>query len=114
MSHDPPHQVLGIDPLASPAEARRRYLELVRQFPPDRAAARFREIHAAYQAFTDPLLQAETLLGGEGEPEAARPWKEIIAEAAETPPRLDVDLLLALGNPWHEPEEPEENAPGER
>jgi curved DNA-binding protein CbpA len=111
MSLEHPHLVLGIDPQASPEEARRRYLALVRQFPPDRAAERFREIHAAYQAFTDPLIRAEALMGDQREAEKVRPWQEVIEQAAETPPRLAVAVLLALGNPW---QESDADKPGER
>lgn len=91
-----PHEALGIEPTASPEEARRRYLQLVRQFPPDREPERFRELHAAYQAFTDPLVQAQSLLKREVTP---RPWSELIADAKRHPPRLPVDTLLGMGNP---------------
>lgn len=94
-----PHEALGIEATASAEEARRRYLELVRQFPPDREPERFREIHAAYQAFTDPLVQARSLLDREITP---RPWDELIEDAKKRPPRLPVDTLLALGNPGNE------------
>lgn len=53
MFHDP-HEALGLAPDASEAEVRRRYLELVRQFPPDQAGERFAAIHAAYEAVRDP------------------------------------------------------------
>ena len=38
-----PFTVLGVDENAGDAEIRRRYLALVRDFPPDRAPDRFRE-----------------------------------------------------------------------
>jgi curved DNA-binding protein CbpA len=49
-----PYDVLGLDPDADEAEIRRRYLELVREFPPDRAPERFAAVHAAYEALRDP------------------------------------------------------------
>lgn len=91
-----PHETLGIDPATSADEARRRYLELVRQFPPDREPERFREIHAAYQAFIDPLLQARSLVERQTTP---RPWSELIEDAKQHAPRLPIDTLLGLGNP---------------
>lgn len=41
-----PYVQLGLSPSADETEIRRRYLELVRQFPPDRAPERFAEIRA--------------------------------------------------------------------
>ncbi len=49
-----PYETLGLTTDAGEAEIRRRYLELVRQFPPDRAPERFTAIHAAYEALRDP------------------------------------------------------------
>ena len=48
-----PFTVLGVDEAADDAEIRRRYLALVRDFPPDRAPERFREYRAAYEALSD-------------------------------------------------------------
>lgn len=57
-----PHDVLGLTPDASEADIRRRYLELVREFPPDRAPERFAAIHAAYEALRDPDRRLEAQL----------------------------------------------------
>lgn len=57
-----PHETLGLDPDAGEAEIRRRYLELVREFPPDRAPERFTEIHAAYEALKDPASRLHARL----------------------------------------------------
>ncbi len=56
-----PYETLGLTPDAGESEIRRRYLELVREFPPDRAPERFADIHAAYEALRDPArrLQAQ-------------------------------------------------------
>ncbi len=59
---DDPHQTLGLDPDAGEAEIRRRYLELVREFPPDRAPERFAAIHAAYEAMRDPARRLHAQL----------------------------------------------------
>ena len=62
-----PYEILTLTPDAGEAEIRRRYLELVREFPPDRAPERFAAIHAAYEALRDParrlhsqIFQCET------------------------------------------------------
>lgn len=57
-----PHEVLGLPRSADEAETRRRYLELVRQSPPDRDPARFAEIRAAYDRVRDPDRRLEAQL----------------------------------------------------
>lgn len=52
-----PYEVLGLDPSAGEEQIRARYLELVRQFPPDRAPERFAEIRAAVDQLKDPRMQ---------------------------------------------------------
>ncbi len=57
-----PHEQLGLPHSAGETEIRQRYLELVRQFPPDRAPERFAEIRAAYDALRDPTRRLEVRL----------------------------------------------------
>src|SRR4051812_27039294 len=54
-----PFEQLGLPPDADLAQIRRRYLELVRENPPDREPERFAEIHAAYEAVRDPARRLE-------------------------------------------------------
>lgn len=57
-----PYEVLGLPQHADEAEIRRRYLELVRQFPPDRAPEQFAAVRAAYDEVRDPARRLEALL----------------------------------------------------
>ena len=57
-----PYEVLGLPRHADEAEIRRRYLELVREFPPDRDPERFTAIRAAYDAVRDPVRRLEAQL----------------------------------------------------
>jgi curved DNA-binding protein CbpA len=57
-----PHETLGVASDASESQIRSRYLELVRQHPPDRDPDRFNEIHEAYQRLSDPVSRMERLL----------------------------------------------------
>ena len=57
-----PFAVLGVGESADDAEIRRRYLALVRDFPPDRAPDRFREYRAAYEALSDERGRLEATL----------------------------------------------------
>jgi hypothetical protein len=57
-----PFTVLGVNEDAGDAEIRRRYLALVRDYPPDRAPDRFREYRAAYEALSDERKRLERTL----------------------------------------------------
>src|SRR5260370_37752071 len=57
-----PYETLGVLPHADEAEIRRRYLELVREFPPDREPERFAAIRAAYDEVRDPHRRLEAQL----------------------------------------------------
>lgn len=54
-----PYEVLGLAKEADERTIRLRYLELVREFPPDRAPERFATIRAAYEAIRDPVRRLE-------------------------------------------------------
>ncbi len=49
-----PYEIFGLTAEATEAEIRQRYLELVRQNPPDQAPEKFAAVHAAYDALRDP------------------------------------------------------------
>lgn len=90
-----PFVILGLDHNASESEVRRRYLELVKQHPPETDPARFREIHAAYESARDPLIRAERLVM----PSTRMPeWSEVLEQQKRNPPLLSAKTLLALGN----------------
>jgi curved DNA-binding protein CbpA len=48
-----PYKVLGLPPDSDDEAIRRRYLELVRRFPPEHHPDRFKEIRAAYESLRD-------------------------------------------------------------
>ena len=91
-----PFKVLRVPKDASEAEIRARYLELVKQFPPERDPDRFREIQAAFAAAKDPLVIARQLFVPPSD-EAPR-WSDALEEQKRNPPALDPTLLLSLGN----------------
>jgi curved DNA-binding protein CbpA len=57
-----PYEVLGLDRDADETAIRKRYLELVRQYPPDRDPQRFGEIREAYEKLRDPAERMNALL----------------------------------------------------
>lgn len=95
MSADPA-DILGVSPEAGEEEVRARYLQLVKQFPPERDPEKFREICAAYEAAKDPLAIARRLLVPPDD--EAPSWEEALDAERQNPPRITLALLLSLGN----------------
>jgi curved DNA-binding protein CbpA len=62
---DDPYEVLGLPCDSTDEQIRRRYLELVRQHPPDRDPERFAKVRAAYDRLRDPVVRLESQLFGE-------------------------------------------------
>jgi curved DNA-binding protein CbpA len=93
-----PYEVLGLERGAGEADVRRRYLELVRQYPPDRAGGQFAEIHRAYEALRDPAARLESQLfsleQGDGMAGILADCRRRLRRA-----RLPTQLLLSLGEP---------------
>ncbi len=90
-----PWAILNLDATADETAIRRRYLELVKQHPPDRDPERFREVRQAYERVRDPLERLRTLLFGlEGD----RPLDSIIAELRSQlqQSRIPTSALLQL------------------
>ena len=52
-----PYEVLGLVPGSDDTEIRRRYLELVRRYPPDRHPQRFAAVREAYEELRDPVAR---------------------------------------------------------
>src|SRR5947209_5301112 len=48
-----PYQVLGLPPDSTDETIRRRYLELVRRFPPEQQPEKFAAVRAAYESLRD-------------------------------------------------------------
>jgi curved DNA-binding protein CbpA len=91
-----PFQVLGLPRDAGEAEVRARYLELVKQFPPDREPERFRQIRTAFEACKDPLAIANRLIEPPGD--EVPDWIAAIEAQKRNPPRMSPAFLLSLGN----------------
>jgi curved DNA-binding protein CbpA len=93
-----PYETLGLTSDVGEAEIRRRYLELVREFPPDREPDRFRAVHEAYEALRDPARRLRVRLF---HPETKTDSLEGLAADLRgrlRHVRLPVDTLLALAD----------------
>ena len=92
-----PFEVLGLPPHADEAEVRRRYLELVREFPPDRAPERFAAVRAAYDQVRDPARRLERQLFGTGTSDSLEALADDL-RARLREARVPLDALLALAD----------------
>ena|SRR5436190_24087950 len=92
---DDAYEVLGLPASASEDAIRQRYLELVRQHPPDQDPERFAAIRQAYDHLRDPATRIERELFG---PLNAAPLDDLELGVYRhlRSARLPVDVLLAL------------------
>jgi DnaJ-class molecular chaperone len=84
-----PYEVLGLPADSDEDAVRARYLELVRQFPPEQAPQRFAEVRAAYEALKDRDARLRRRLFTPGRPDALDRLTEGLAGSA---PRRRLDL----------------------
>lgn len=89
------YEVLGLKAGASEAEVRRRYLELVRQHPPDREPERFAAVRAAYDQVRDPVERLRVKLFDLHSHDSI---EEILADATQRvrSMRIPTGVLLSL------------------
>ncbi len=57
-----PYLILGVSADVDEAALRRRYLELVRQHPPEKCPQQFAEVREAYDQLRDPVRRLEQQL----------------------------------------------------
>jgi DnaJ-class molecular chaperone len=88
--------VLGLSPGADDETIRRRYLELVRQFPPEHHPERFAAIRAAYEKLRDLDTRLRFRLFEAGRKENV---DAILEEIACRSPRRRLSLKALLNNP---------------
>jgi len=95
MANDP-LETLGLPREADQATIRKRYLELVRQNPPDRAPQRFAEIRAAYDELRDPVRRLEQRILSNQSTDSVQ---QILADVRTKlrSRRIPMKTLLALG-----------------
>jgi curved DNA-binding protein CbpA len=90
-----PYKVLGIGPDADEATLRRRYLELVRQYPPEKCPQQFAEIREAYDDARDPETRLQKLLFGANAEESL---DDIVADVRVSvqSARIPTEVLLSM------------------
>lgn len=91
-----PYATLSLEHDASEREIRARYLELVREFPPEHEPAKAAEIRAAYDSLRDPIVRLKNQLF---DVRCAHTLESLITERStlSTERRLPTHVLLSLG-----------------
>jgi curved DNA-binding protein CbpA len=91
-----PYTVLGLALDSTDEAIRRRYLQLVRAYTPERAPERFAAIREAYEKLRDPISRLRYRVFEAGKDDTI---EAIIADAKTRLPRRRVPIseLLALG-----------------
>jgi curved DNA-binding protein CbpA len=90
-----PYQVLDLPADSDDDRIRRRYLELVRQFPPDRHPERFAAVRAAYDSLRDLTTRLNYRLFEAGKKESIDSLIEEI-ECRMPRRRLPLETLLSI------------------
>ena len=90
-----PYEILGLSPDSDDTAIRKRYLELVKQHPPERAPEKFRAIREAYDQLRDVTTRVRGRLF---EQRSSKDIDTLIEEVAcQTPRRrLSLKSLLAM------------------
>ncbi len=93
-----PYKTLGVARHGTAAEIRSRYLDLVRQYPPERDAERFAEIRAAYDELRDPTVRMQSLLFNFDSADSIAELAVEVKERLRTA-RIPTKTLLSLAKP---------------
>lgn len=89
-----PYEILGVDNQADEPAIRQRYLELVRQNPPEREPERFAAIRDAYDQLRDPAKRMHSRLFGLGHDSLDAIKSELLKRMRAA--RISTDTLLSL------------------
>jgi curved DNA-binding protein CbpA len=93
-----PFQTLGVPADADDEAIRRRYLELVREFPPEHYPEKFAAVRAAYESLRDLDARLRYRLFDAGKHESIDALIEELA--CQTPrKRMSLQELLKVGRP---------------
>jgi curved DNA-binding protein CbpA len=90
-----PYKVLGLPPDSDDEAIRRRYLELVRRFPPEHHPEKFTAIRAAYESLRDLTTRVQYRLFEAGENDTIEAIAEEL-ECQKSRRRMSLAMLLSL------------------
>ena len=90
------YHTLGLSPDCSEADLRKRYLELVRRYPPESHPEKFSKIHEAYEQLKNPLEAVPDMLFSFSSGDSI---DRIVADVLDyvRDERLPTSLLMQMG-----------------
>lgn len=94
-----PFAVLGLPPDSDDETIRRRYLELVREHPPEHSPARFAEIRQAYESLKDMNTRLSLRLFNSKDQEKLEQIIEELECRTQPRRRLSLKTLISLQKP---------------
>ncbi len=99
MSQDP-YTILGIDPQADDATIRQRYLQLVREFPPEHAPEKFAAIRAAYEQVQSLESRVSYRLFAQGKNDSVEQLiEDVLCQMPRTRPQLRLWMQTVAPKP---------------
>jgi len=93
-----PYRVLGLSPAAGQSDIKRTYFALIRQYPPETEADKFKIIRGAYEKLKDTKRRAETDIF---RPQSPPPWQPSNRRPTLNTSFHVTDVLTVLRN-WGE------------
>ncbi|MDR1485865.1 MAG: J domain-containing protein [Planctomycetaceae bacterium] len=90
------YHTLGINPGCSETEIRRRYLELLRKFPPETNQEQFAKIHEAYENLKNPVAMMEEIIKSSQTNDSIEQIIEVLVEELRHE-RLPTGMILNMG-----------------
>ena len=92
------YHTLGLSPDCSEEELRKRYLELVRRYPPESHPEKFSQIYEAYEKLKNPLeTVSEIIFSMDADDSIDRIIADVLADVRGE--RLPTSMLLKMGEP---------------
>lgn len=91
-----PYEILGLDDDADDEAIRRRYLELVKKFPPEQNPEKFAAVRAAYESLRDLTTRVRHRLFESGRRDTLDALIEELACQKSSRRRVGLKMLLSL------------------
>lgn len=88
-----PYRILGLSPAAGQSDIKRAYFALIRQYPPETEAEKFKIVRGAYEKLKDTKRRAETDIF---RPQPPPPWQPPAQRPPLDPAFRPTDALIVL------------------
>ncbi|MDR2762049.1 MAG: J domain-containing protein [Planctomycetaceae bacterium] len=90
------YYTLGVNPGCSESEIRNRYLELVREFPPEKNPDKFAKVHEAYENLKNPIGLMQGILSDLQTSDSIEQIINVLVDELRQE-RLPTEMILNMG-----------------